>query len=94
MNGSFYLQTYLRVIIDKTIAYSMMVLKILKMQVTIKRSIALSRLDAAAGAPALREGEKIKKKSSITNDSLNIVEYIDDNKEEDDQEGHSAWHNL
>ena len=38
---------------ESTIAYSMIVLNILKMQVTINRSIAFNLLDAAAGALAL-----------------------------------------
>ena len=46
--------SYLRVRIDSTIAYSIIALKILKMQVTIKLSIAFSLLDAAAGALALK----------------------------------------
>ena len=46
--------TYLRVRIESTIAYSMIALKILKIQVTMKLSMAFSWLEAAAGAFALK----------------------------------------
>ena len=45
--------THRRVIMESTMAYSMMALKILKMHVTMKLSIAFKRLEAAAGALAL-----------------------------------------
>ena len=45
--------TNLRVIIVRTTAYSMIALKILKMQVKMKLSMAFCCLEAAAGALAL-----------------------------------------
>ena len=50
---------YLSVNIDRTTAYSMMALKMLKMQVTMNLSIALSLLEAAAGALALKIHRKL-----------------------------------
>ena len=45
---------YLSVKIERTTAYSMIALKMLKMQVTMKLSIAFKLLEAAAGALALK----------------------------------------
>ena len=69
----------------RTTAYSMIALIILKMQVTMNLSIAFRRLDAAAGAFALK-GKKYStlQKKGIIN-LLDIVEHIDDNQEEYDK---------
>ena len=64
----------------------------LKMQVTMKLSMAFNWLDAAAGALALQIN--YIKRLICYRDSLDIIEHIDDNQEENDKEWHPPRHNL
>ena len=61
-------------------AYSMIALNILKMQVTINLSIAFNLLEAAAGALALMK-KRLKAMLLITENLLDIIEDINDDKE-------------
>ena len=58
----------------------MIALNILKMQVTINLSIAFNLLEAAAGALALMK-KRLKAMLLITENLLDIIEDIDDDKE-------------
>ena len=61
-------------------AYSMIALNILKMQVTINLSIAFNLLEAAAGALALIK-KGLEAMLLITENLLDIIEDINDDKE-------------
>ena len=61
-------------------AYSMIALNILKMQVTINLSIAFNLLEAAAGALALMK-KRLEAMLLITENLLDIIEDINDDKE-------------
>ena len=58
----------------------MIALNILKMQVTINLSIAFNLLEAAAGALALMK-KRLKAMLLITENLLDIIEDINDDKE-------------
>ena len=61
-------------------AYSMIALNILKMQVTINLSIAFNLLEAAAGALALMK-KRLEAMLLITENLLDIIEDINYDKE-------------
>ena len=61
---------YLIVMIDRTQAYSMIALKMLKIQVMINWSIAFNLDEAADGALDLKEKEKIRPKTFETSNLI------------------------
>ena len=77
----------------KMTAYSMMMKKMIMMQVTMQLSIAFRLLEEEEGALALNQ-ISCESFRLVEKHSLDCIEGVDDDQEEDDKKRHSARNNT